>query len=258
MKTISKELIECFLGLLHREVLQIDIVPALNISLRTVQRLYARYLNGEFFDISRFKSSGDKKKETKKDHLFEKNFIAIEIAVNPCVCLKNLSEKLNIYNAPKTYYPSTVSRIIKDMNYTRKTLTAVPINRNSNANKEVRFQYGTSLNNIEDNKLIFLDESGFNLHLFQKLEYSPKNTKCYITVPNSKGTNISLFCAINLQGICAFKIKVGSFKSSNLSRFITKQLPPLAPHERKYVVMDNASIHKTSEVGDAFARKNYI
>ncbi|KAG0436579.1 hypothetical protein DMUE_4148, partial [Dictyocoela muelleri] len=125
------------------------------------------------------------------------------------------------------------------MDYTRKKMTLVPINRNSNTNKELRYQYGIYLNNINNNKLIFLDESGLNFHTFQKLWYSPKNTKCYVNAANSKSINISLLCAVNIQGIFAYKIKVGSFKARDLNAFIIDDLPILSQNERKYIVMDN-------------------
>ncbi|KAG0436942.1 hypothetical protein DMUE_3961 [Dictyocoela muelleri] len=144
------------------------------------------------------------------------------------------------------------------MKYTRKKLTLVPINRNSNFNKDLRYLYGVSLNNIQDNQLIFLDESGFNLHTFQQLGYSPKNTKCYVNSSNSKSTNISLLRAITFQGNFSYKIKIGSFKSADLNDFICEDLPLLSPHDRKYIIIDNKAIHKTREVGNSFLQKNYI
>ncbi|KAG0419680.1 Transposable element Tc3 transposase, partial [Dictyocoela muelleri] len=142
--------------------------------------------------------------------------------------------------------------------YSRKTLTLVPINRNSSVNKEVRARYGHSLVNINDNQLIFIDETGFNLHSYQRMEYSPVNTKRYINVPNSKGTNISVLCAITQNGILDFQIKIGGFKSSDILNFVETKLPLLTHENRKYVILDNASIHKTANVIESFARRNYI
>ncbi|KAG0438180.1 hypothetical protein DMUE_3247 [Dictyocoela muelleri] len=36
------------------------------------------------------------------------------------------------------------------------------------------------------------------------------------------------------------------------------KLPELLATESKYIVMDNAAIHKTRDVAEAFARENYI
>ncbi|KAG0438247.1 hypothetical protein DMUE_3205 [Dictyocoela muelleri] len=40
--------------------------------------------------------------------------------------------------------------------------------------------------------------------------------------------------------------------------FIYNELKQLGQHERKYIVMNNAFIHKTAEVREALALKNYI
>ncbi|KAG0437415.1 hypothetical protein DMUE_3701 [Dictyocoela muelleri] len=144
------------------------------------------------------------------------------------------------------------------MNYTRMKLTLIPVNRNSNGNKTTRAQYGTSLLNINDNQMIFLDETGFNLHSHQRFGYSLKNSKCFINVPNSKGTNISFLYAITNEDILAFKARVGSFKSTDLKDFIETQLLILDQNDMKYIIMDNASIHRTAEVRVSLARRNYI
>lgn len=255
---ITRRLVESFNGLQGKNLSFKEIADILNISICTCRRLYKKYLEGEFLDLSQYKSAGEKKSVTSKDITFEKSLIASELSLNPCTNLTSLSQTLYSFHNEGHYSKPTVSRIIKKMNYTRKTLTLVPINRNSNENKLVRFQYASSLINISNEKLIFLDESGFNLHLHQKLGYSPKNTKCFINVPNSKGTNVSLLCAIQVDGILASKAKVGSFKSVDMVDFIHNELVQLGPHERKYIVMDNTSIHKTAEVREALALKNYI
>ncbi|KAG0441122.1 hypothetical protein DMUE_1286 [Dictyocoela muelleri] len=48
----NKYVIECFFGLLQRDVTLIDMSSILNLSYKTVKRLYKRYLNGEFQDLS--------------------------------------------------------------------------------------------------------------------------------------------------------------------------------------------------------------
>lgn len=49
-----------------------------------------------------------------------------------------------------------------------------------------------------------------------------------------------------------------SFKSSHLTGFISTELPMLSPKERKYVVMDYATIHKTREARESFTHRNRI
>lgn len=257
-QAITRNTVECLINQQGKNLSFKDMSSLLNLSKSTIKRLCNKYLNGEFLDLSNFKTAGEKKSLKQKDISFEKSILASEIASNPCTSLKSMSYALSTYNVTGSYSPSTISRILKKMNYTRKTLTLVPINRNSNTNKTLRAEYGADLNMLADDRLIFLDESGFNLHLHQKMGYSPKNTKCFINVPNSKGVNISLLCAITISGVLAYKIKIGSLQSSDLLEFIASELPQLENNNRKYIIMDNASIHKTSEVREALNRKNYI
>ncbi|KAG0437808.1 Transposable element Tc3 transposase [Dictyocoela muelleri] len=256
-QTITRSIVECFLGLKESEVAFKDMIPILKISKSALKSLYKKYLLGEFEDMSLFRSAGDKK-SVLKDMSFEKNIVASEIAMNPCTTLQSISDKLKTFNSAGKYSLSTVFRIIKKMGYTRKSLTLVPINRNSSLNKHTRAQYATSVNSVSDDMMIFLDETGFNLHSYQSRGYSPKNQKCFINVANSKGTNISVLCAINILGVLAYKIKIGSFKSEDILEFINTQLPLLESDHRKYIIMDNASIHRTSVVREALCQKNYI
>ncbi|KAG0436961.1 hypothetical protein DMUE_3949 [Dictyocoela muelleri] len=122
----------------------------------------------------------------------------------------------------------------------------------------MRALYGNSMHTINNQQFIFLDETGFNLLTYQRFRYSPKNTKCYINVPNSKDTNVSVLCAITNQGVLAYKVKVWSFKSFDMKEFIETLLPAQLNSDRKYIVIYNASIHKTARVKDALLRRNYI
>ncbi|KAF9760632.1 hypothetical protein NGRA_3077 [Nosema granulosis] len=78
------------------------------------------------------------------------------------------------------------------------------------------------------------------------------------TCPILKNTNVSLLCAIQVDGILASKAKVGRVKTVETADFINNELQQLGPHERKYIVMDNASIHKTSRSLEPIDLKNYI
>lgn len=258
-KLITKALVQSFLLLVDSGTYTMQgIGRALDLAPSTISRLYKRYLNGELLNLRNFKSSTDKKKETKKEFNNEKNIVASELALNPCTTLSVLARKLHESSIDGSNYSvSTVCRIVKSMDYTRKALTLVPINRNSNQNKALRNEYARFISDIRDEQFVFIDESGFNLHLSRRFGYSQKNTKAYIGVPNSKGVNVSLICAIDINGIVAYKIKTGSFKSLDFVSFIETELPIVPQNERKCIVMDNASIHKTATVITALRNKGY-
>ncbi|KAG0430426.1 hypothetical protein DMUE_5663 [Dictyocoela muelleri] len=98
----------------------------LNLSKTIVRRLYEKYLEGKLQNSEIFVSAGNKRSQ-KNDFSFEKNILASELALNPSTSLKFLSEKFLNYIPESFYSLSTVSRIIKSMNYTRKTLKIIPI-----------------------------------------------------------------------------------------------------------------------------------
>jgi transposase len=64
-------------------------------------------------------------------------------------------------------------------------------------------------------------------------------------------------CAITLNGLYAYKIKVGSFKSADIVEFIHNELPLASQEERKILIMDNAAIHRTAEVSLALRERGY-
>ncbi|KAG0435081.1 hypothetical protein DMUE_4896 [Dictyocoela muelleri] len=254
---VTKETIKNFIRLLCLEKKQSEMMSLMDLSKSTIQRLTRRFYNGDFGVEGNIISSEDKKRGKKKDTSIRTNFINLELSTNPCTTLRSLSLNLE-NNRDINNSLSTLHRGIKSMNYSRKIITKIPSSRNSDANKTQRVIYANLISNISDNDLIFLDESGFNLHLTLNYGYSPKNIKAYTTVPNSKGTNVSFMCTISNNGIYRYKIKIGSFKSTDLLDFINNDIPLLTNNSIKHIIMDNASIHKTQEVALAFAQRGYI
>ncbi|KAG0438975.1 hypothetical protein DMUE_2756 [Dictyocoela muelleri] len=68
---IMKNTIECFLGLLQRVITLIEMSNILNLSYRTIKRLYKIYLNSEFQDLTNFKSASEKKEQQRKIYLMK-------------------------------------------------------------------------------------------------------------------------------------------------------------------------------------------
>ncbi|KAG0436962.1 hypothetical protein DMUE_3948 [Dictyocoela muelleri] len=121
-----------FLGLLAKSHGLKDISFILNLCAITVSNQYNIFLEGDLRDLTSFKSAVERRSIIKKNYSQEKNIITCELSYNPRVSLKFLSEKLLAYNLQGSYSIPTVSRIIKSMGYSRKTLILVLLNRNSN------------------------------------------------------------------------------------------------------------------------------
>jgi transposase len=144
---------------------------------------------------------------------------------------------------------SVISRHIKNINYTRKRLSIVPQERNAERTLDNRQIYAREVDNISDGNLIFLDETGFNLHLTKNYGYSPVNSKCYITVPGNKNTNISLLLAIKINGVVGYQIKEGGFNGDDLINFFrNKLLVHFNNFRNDILVMDNCRFHHRHDV----------
>jgi hypothetical protein len=222
-KLITKETIENFIRLIENETKPNKIQEVLNISKSTYKRIRANYEKNVYNNLSNFKNRNETRIGKRKTYDIERSLIASELALNPSLTLKNLSDKLQDSNINAS--PSQCFRILRDMNYSHKIMTLVPVRRNSDDIKNLRALFASEIRNINDNQLVYIDETGFNLHMAPKYGYSPINTKCYKTVPNSKGINVSLLCAIDLNGILAYDIKVGSFNTENFINFIDEKIP---------------------------------
>ena len=174
---------------------------------------------------------------------------------DPANTLKSLKEELFAEDI-NTSLPS-ISKCIKNIQFTRKRLCKATEERNSTRTLDARQVYCQNIQTIPDARLVFLDETGFNLHMSKHYGYSPINAKCYKTVPANRGRNISLMLAINMHGIVGFKIKEGSFDGTGFMSFITEGLlPHFNDHQNDVLVMDNCRFHHRADVRDLLEEHN--
>lgn len=174
---------------------------------------------------------------------------------DPSHTLKSLKTQLDTSD----FYVSlpTISKYIKKLDYTRKRLSIVPAERNSLNTINQRQDFCRFVNNIVDDDLIFLDETGFNLHSKSNYGYSLKNVKCFVTKKANRGTNVSVMVAISKNGIIDFEINNGAFNGDKFINFIENKLRPhFKNHPRKVLVMDNCSFHHRSDVRQVLENHN--
>ena len=135
------------------------------------------------------------------------------------------------------------------MDYTRKRLVKVPEERNSLRTVDSRQEYCTVINHIDDEKLVFLGETGLNLHHSRNYSYSPKNSKAIKVVNANRGQNVSSLVAIKKSGIIAFEIKDGAFNGDAFIVFIREKLVPHFNNNTSYIlIMNNCSFHHRRDV----------
>ncbi|KII69795.1 hypothetical protein RF11_05897 [Thelohanellus kitauei] len=76
---------------------------------------------------------------------------------------------------------------------------------------------------------IYIDETGFNLHLRRKFGRAPSRKRVSLVVTNSRGHNISVCAAMLSGGLLHFRARVGAARKKN-------------------IVMDNVRFHHTENV----------
>lgn len=219
----------------------------------TVQTVY-KYVT-KICDISDQEILETKKGRKVKEFTMEKSKVSTILMRDSSFTQKELSEQLADDNLIMS--TSSVCRLLKKMEYTRKRLVKIPEERNSARIIDIRQNYAREIQFVSDVNLVFLDETGVNLHHSKHYGYSPKNVKAIKTVKGGRGRNISCMLAIKITGIVNYTIKEGAFNGDSFLLFIEEKL---APHFANYpydvLIMDNCSFHHRKDVTQLLNSKN--
>ncbi len=151
-------------------------------------------------------------------------------------------------------HPTTVARFLREAQYSTKQVHLIPAPRNTPEAIEVRRNYCVHMARVDRDTLVFLDESGFNLHTHRRRGRSRIGSHAISTVPASKGGNISLLAAISpVYGLLKYTIKIGSIKGDDYAVFMSALLAEMRFQCKAFsIVQDNATIHKVEAVKECF------
>ncbi|KII73270.1 hypothetical protein RF11_04820 [Thelohanellus kitauei] len=154
---------------------------------------------------------------------------------------------------------STICRILKEESFSRKRLQKIPVERNSISNMDLRQNYCRMLSNLSDDRLIYIDETGINLHTSPNFGYAPISLTPRVCELENREMNISLLVEISLSGVVHFNIFEGSVNSVNGEQFkeFLMELSQINANLSKVYIMDNARIHRSSVVS-AFVQNSNI
>ena len=142
---------------------------------------------------------------------------------------------------PTPVHPSTICRDIKAIGWTRKVMQTVTFDKNTPQNLQRRRQYAEVVNQINDNRLIFIDETGHNLHLSTTHGYSASGTPAVRFLNANRGKNLTVIVAIYPGGMLHYKIVDGAANSVIFREFLDELLPFL-PYN-SVIIMDNVRFH---------------
>ncbi|CAG8702315.1 4957_t:CDS:1 [Cetraspora pellucida] len=135
------------------------------------------------------------------------------------------------------------------MGFTLKQLTVVPDSHNTPKTIHKRKEYVQKIYNKNINiyrNMVYIDETGFNLHLSKLKSRVHRGQPAIRKVISNREKNISVIAAINENGVLHYKSILGSVNSEIFAIFIDELLRIIL--NRKFLVMNNIHFHKSDIV----------
>ena len=147
---------------------------------------------------------------------------------------------------------TTIWRTAMKLKLSKKVISLRPAVVFTQRNIDQRFTYAQRVNEMPDQELWFLDESGFNLHVAPLRCWAPVGQTPVQPVPANREQNLSLLMCIAPDGIMAYEMKDGAYRGPDFIRFIGELAGRFECVQRGDVtlVMDNARIHHAAEARD--------
>lgn len=209
-----------------------------------------------------YRTTGRIEKATGRGHPVNKisteigEFIEKHVETNPGITLDMIKSKcLNEWNLSLSI--PTIRLYLRALKVTLKRSRIILDRVNDPIRLELRNKFATDFltkASMDDRKNVFVDESGFNLHMRRNYGRSKRGSRVNFTVPTVRGRNVSFLSAINGIGVIHFKIFVSGCKSNQFSEFV-KELDDILIRDHNIsdgcIYMDNCSIHRSKESREA-------
>jgi transposase len=122
--------------------------------------------------------------------------------------------------------------------------------------EEKRAAFRLKQKSLDPNSLVVLDETATNLALISLYGYAPVGERVYGTVPRNYGPNLTMICALTVQGMKAETAVLleGSTDRRTFELYIRQFLcPTLSPGQ--IVILDNLAAHNSEDVRAAIGER---
>jgi transposase len=114
----------------------------------------------------------------------------------------------------------------------------------SERQEEARLRYLAGLLGVDIHKLVFVDESGFELGMTPEYGRSPQGERCYAHTSRNQAETVNLLAALSVHGLQATMTLEGSVDTQVFELLVEQVLlPTLRPGQ--IVIVDNYKIHKS-------------
>ena len=227
-----------------------EISAILGFKRTTILSIITKYRKNE--EIERKQRGGVRRKSLTEE---DKNFI-MNLIDNDCgITLRRLKERCESERGVLVSQ-STLKRCIDSFHYTMKRVHIIPERRNSACVIETRAQYANDfvqiLSVLDDSKLFFIDEIGFNVSMRTRRGRSLVGTRAVHNVTAIRARNISVCCAMNKNGIFEYLAQTTGFNTNSFVSFINVVLDRMTTSNisEAVFVMDNVPFHKCSIISE--------
>lgn len=103
---------------------------------------------------------------------------------------------------------------------------------------------------IDDSKIYFLDEVGFNISMHSRQGRSLRGTRAIKVIPALRSRNISICSVMSKNGLFDFNIQTRAFNTSTFHSYISSLMSKFEENviQSAVLIMDNVPFHKSTEI----------
>ena len=116
--------------------------------------------------------------------------------------------------------------------------------------KAAREDWFDGQDNLDPERLIFIDESGLSTKMARLRGWAPKGERCCAAIPHGHWKTITFVGGLTLGGFVAPMLLDGPMDGASFLAWVEQMLAPTL-RAGDIVVMDNLSAHKVAGVGQA-------
>jgi hypothetical protein len=146
-----------------------------------------------------------------------------------------------------------LSKALTKIGFTVKLIRPIPISRNCPNTILAQKQYAKkylSESPLDHRDIIWVDECGFNLHLWQKFGRARRGEHASLRLANSRGQNISVCAAMSKEGFLYEVLRPGAFNGVHFCAFLSGLFELLHRMGRSncWIILDNVRFHHSESV----------
>jgi transposase len=142
----------------------------------------------------------------------------------------------------------TVAMVLNKAGFTFKLSRLIPAARNSPEVILLRKTYAQTFHQdlpLDTKDVLWVDETGINLHLRRRHGRALSGLRANLTVPTNRGRNISICGAMSEEGFIAKQVRFGAYNAAGFCEFLQTlfiRLQELGRSECR-IILDNARFH---------------